>query len=185
VSAEPPGAPGVCVWDRLVRLLHWSLVASVALAWITSEVGRRWHEALGWAVVAIVALRLIWGLAGPATARFSSFVRGPHAVLAYAARIAQGRAPRYVGHNPLAGWMIVALLSLLAAISATGWLLTTDAFFGSEAMEDWHEVLAEGLLALVALHVAGVAFTSWHQGENLVRAMWNGRKRASAPGDID
>ncbi len=184
MNSASPDAPNVRVWDRLLRLLHWSLVASVALAWITSEVGRRWHEALGWVVVAIVVLRLIWGLAGPATARFASFLRGPRAVLAYAARIAQGSAPRYVGHNPLAGWMIAALLLLLGAISVTGWMLTTDAFFGSEAMEDWHEVLAEGLLALVALHVAGVVFTSWHQGENLVRAMFTGRKRAPAPDDV-
>ena len=80
--------------------------------------------------------------------------------------------------------MIVALLLTLTAVGASGWLMTTDAFFGSEAAEEVHEALANGLLGLVALHVAGVAFASWHQAENLVRAMWSGRKRAAAPGDV-
>ena len=81
--------------------------------------------------------------------------------------------------------MIVALFVMLAAIAVTGWLLGTDAFFGSKAMERSHGLLAQGLLGLVALHVLGVLFTGRHQAENLVRAMWSGRKRAPGPGDID
>lgn len=176
----------VPVWSRFVRLFHWSLVTTVALAWLTTEVGRGLHEAIGWAMVALLVLRIFWGLAGnERAARFSSFVRGPSAVLAYARAMMQQRAPRFVGHNPLGGWMVVMLMLTLSAIAFTGWLLGTDAFFGSESMERLHEALAWGLLALVALHVAGVVYTGSHQHENLVRAMLSGSKRAPEPGDID
>jgi len=97
----------------------------------------------------------------------------------------QQRAPRFLGHNPLGGWMVLALMLLLAAVAATGWLMTTDAFFGSEPVEQVHEALAVGLVGLGALHVTGVFYTGWHQGENLVRAMVTGRKHAPQPGDID
>jgi cytochrome b len=174
----------VRVWDPLVRVLHWTLVAGVAGAWLTSEVGRSWHEPIGWTVLGAVAVRTLWGLFGPRPARFGAFVRGPGATLGYAGALLRGQAPRHLGHNPLGGWMIVALLLMLTAVGTSGWLMTTDALFGSEAVEEVHEALADGLLGLVALHVAGVAFASWHQAENLVRAMWSGRKRAAALGDV-
>jgi cytochrome b len=184
--ATPAAAqPTVRVWDPLVRVLHWSLVGGVALAWLTTEAGRRWHEPIGWFVMAVVALRLVWGVVGSHAARFAGFLRGPRAVIGYARHVVHHDAPRYLGHNPLGAWMIVALLLALTAVGVSGWLLTTDAWFGSELMEEVHEALAEGLLVLVALHVAGVFYTGWHQGENLVRAMLSGRKRAPGPGDID
>jgi cytochrome b len=176
----------VLVWSRFVRLFHWSLVTTVALAWLTSEVGRGLHEPIGWAMVVLLVLRVVWGLAGrDRAARFVSFVRGPGAVLAYARDVFGQRAPRFLGHNPLGGWMVLAVMLTLTAVAVTGWLMTTDTFFGSERMEQLHEVLAEGVLVLVAVHVAGVIYTGWHQRENLVRAMLSGRKRAPAPGDID
>lgn len=180
MSSERP------VWSRFVRVFHWSLVGSVALAWVTSEVGGKAHEPVGWFMVALLVLRLLWGLAGnDRAARFASFVRGPREVLAYAGQVLRGLAPRYLGHNPLGGWMVLALMVMLAAIAVTGWLMTTDMFWGSELMEEVHEALAEGLLVLVVLHVAGVFYTGWHQRENLARAMLSGRKRAPGPGDID
>jgi cytochrome b len=175
----------VRVWSRFVRVFHWTLVSSVAAAWITSELGRDWHEPVGWAVVVLLALRLLWGIVGPdRPARFSSFVRAPSAALDYARQAWCRSAPRYLGHNPLGGWMVLALMVALAAISLTGWLLTTEVFWGSEALEEVHDALAVGLLGLVALHVAGVVYTSRHQQENLARAMVSGRKRAAGPDDI-
>ncbi len=176
----------VPVWGRFVRLFHWSLVATVAGAWLTTEGLRSLHEPIGWAMVVLLAMRVIWGFTGnDRAARFASFVRGRGAVLTYALDVLRQRAPRFLGHNPLGGWMVLALMLSLAAIALSGWLMTTDAFFGSEAMEDAHEALAEGLLGLVALHVAGVIYTGWHQHENLVRAMLSGRKRSPGPQDID
>ncbi len=176
----------VRVWSRFVRLFHWSLVASVAGAWITTELGHKLHEPVGWVMVALVTLRVGWGLFGTErAASFASFVRGPAAVKAYAGAVLQRHAPRFLGHNPLGGWMVLALLLTLASVALTGWLMTTDAFWGSETMEELHEGLAEGLLGLVALHLAGVFYTGRHQRESLVRAMLTGRKRAPGPGDID
>lgn len=176
--------PELRVWDPLVRLFHWSLVAGVVLAWATSETGRDMHEPVGWFVLALLGLRLAWGLVGPRYARFSQFVPGPRSVLRYAAQVLRGRAPRYLGHNPLGALMVLALLADLLATGASGWLMTTDAFFGSEALEEVHEALAAALAPLVALHVAGVLVTGRHQRENLVRAMLTGRKRAPQPGDV-
>lgn len=183
--ASPADTPEVAAWSRFVRVFHWSLVTSVAAAWLTHEAGRKIHEPIGWIVVGLLVLRLGWGLFGSErAARFGSFVHGPARVLAYAREALQARAPRYLGHNPLGGWMVVALIATLAGVSFTGWLMTTDRFWGNEIMEEIHEVLADGLLVLVALHVAGVVVTGRHQAENLVRAMWTGRKRAPGPGDV-
>lgn len=173
----------VRVWDPLVRVGHWMLVAGVASAWLLED-ARVWHERIGYAVAAVIVVRMMWGLAGPASARFATFVRGPARTLAYARDELRHRAPRYLGHNPLGAWMIVALLVTLAGIAATGWGMTTDAGFGSELLEELHEALAHGLLVLVGLHVGGVIYTSWRQRENLVRAMFTGRKRAPGANDV-
>lgn len=174
------------VWDPLVRVLHWVLVASVAIGWFsTLGWGTAWHNAAGYAALAVVLLRLVWGLAlGGRFARFRQFLRSPRATLAYGARVLAGREPRYLGHNPLGGWMIVLLLATVAAIGITGWLYTTDAFWGDEMVERVHRTLAWALLGLIALHLAGVAFASWRHRENLVAAMLHGRKRPPADGDV-
>lgn len=181
-TADTPTQP---VWDPLVRILHWSLVAGVATAWLTSDAGRAIHVVAGYAVAATVALRIVWGFVGSRRARFASFVRTPRAVMAYGLQASRRREPRYVGHNPLGACMIVLLLCVLVAISISGWLMTSDAFFGSEALEDVHNGLAYALLGLVAVHVAGALVTGRAHRENLVRAMLTGRKRAAAAEDVD
>jgi len=186
--AERSHSPGetralIPVWDPLVRIGHWGLVTGIAVTWLTTEGPAVVHDTVGYAVLAIVALRLLWGFVGPAKARFMSFVRAPGATLAYALRLVRGTEPRHVGHNPLGGWMIVALLATAFAAGATGWLYTTDRFWGVERVEELHEFIAELLLVLAALHVAGVIVTSIRHRENLVRAMFTGRKRAPAGDD--
>jgi cytochrome b len=171
----------VRVWDRAVRALHWSLVVSVAVsaASLLDALGvPGWHRPAGYVALAIVWARVVWGFAGRGHARFAQFVRAPDATLNYLRLVLQHREPRTLGHNPLGAWMIVALLLCVSALAFTGWLYTTEMFWGSEGVEDVHRVLAWTLLALVALHVAGVIFTSWRQRENLVRAMFDGRKAA-------
>ena len=172
-------ADSVQVWDRAVRVLHWSLVASVALAGVSliDALGlSSLHRIAGYAALAIVLLRIVWGFAARGHARFAQFVRGPLVTLSYLRRVLARSEPRSLGHNPLGAWMIVALLLCVAALAFTGWLYTTDMFWGSEAVEDAHRALAWTLLALVSLHVAGVILTSVRHRENLVRAMFSGRK---------
>ena len=172
------------VWDPLVRTLHWSLAIAVGLGWATTEWIVDWHQPVGYAALAIVGVRIVWGLVGPRHARFASFVRGPRATARYARQVVGGRAPRHVGHNPLGGAMVIALFICVAALALTGWLYTTDRFFGDEVVEIVHETLAWTLVALAALHVGGVVFASRHQRENLIAAMFDGRKRAPRDDDI-
>jgi cytochrome b len=178
----------VKVWDRLVRVAHWSLAACVLAAWITAESKLKSaepiHEWLGYAALAVIALRVAWGWLGTRYARFVQFVAAPLRVLAYAKAVLRGVEPRYVGHNPLGGWMIVALLATAALASLSGWLSVTDRFWGVEWVEEAHEVLGNAVIALAALHVAGVLYTSWRQRENLAAAMLSGVKRPPEPGDV-
>ena len=167
----------VKVWDPLVRICHWTLLTAVALSWATQEGWGAWHEWLGYATLAVVAVRLPWGFLGTAAARFANFVRPPGETLSYAKRVLAGGEERHLGHNPLGGWMIVLLLANVLLVGFSGWLFTTDRYWGVEWVEDLHEGISNCLAVLVALHVAGVIFTSWRQRENLVAAMLHGRKR--------
>ncbi len=166
------------VWDAFVRVFHWSLVGLFALAFVTGDKIEWLHLTAGYAIAALVALRVTWGFVGPRHARFADFVRPPREVWAYMRDDARLRAPHHLGHNPAGGAMVIALLAMLAGTAATGFMMTTDAFWGAQWMEDLHEAFAYATLGLIGLHVAGVAFASLAHGENLVRAMITGRKRA-------
>lgn len=172
----------VRVWDPLVRIGHWGLAAAVAIAWLTGDEWQAVHEAAGYVATGVVAFRILWGFVGSRHARFSDFVRGPSAVVAYAGDVIRGRVRRYLGHNPAGAVMILALIGTVLALGLSGWLATTDRFWGAEWLEESHEALANLLLVLIALHVGGVVFGSLHDGENLVRAMVTGRKRSAGSG---
>jgi cytochrome b len=170
------------VWDALVRVLHWSLVLTVAAAWLTRHSAGRWHEWRGYATLAIVSARTAWGFLGAGHARFADFLRSCPATVGYARDLLRRREARYLGHNPLGGWMVIALLAMVAAVGFSGWLYTTDRYWGVPWVEELHETLSDVLFAFVALHILGVLFTSaWHR-ENLVAAMLHGRKPAGRAG---
>jgi cytochrome b len=201
----------VPVWDPLIRASHWLLLAAVATALITRGEPESIHQAAGYVVAGYVVLRLFWGFAGPAHARFASFVTGPGAALRYLADLVRGRAKRHLGHSPAGAWMTLALLAALSGSAATGLAMENHvavpaimapvvAGEASEAGEEgasdssgdeespWeelHEAFANLVLALVVLHIGGVALASAMHRENLARAMVDGRKRALAHGDGD
>ncbi|WP_299861723.1 cytochrome b/b6 domain-containing protein [uncultured Hoeflea sp.] len=177
----PPAT--VRVWDPFIRLFHWSLVGLFAFAFLTGDALDRPHEIAGYAIAALIAMRVIWGLAGPRHARFSSFLHRPSTVAGFLRDTLRLKARRYLGHNPAGGLMVIALLIALVVISATGFMMTADAFAGSGWIEDVHEASAFAALGLVALHIGGVIVASFEHGENLVRAMITGRKRAPGPED--
>ena len=174
----------VRIWDPLVRIGHWTLVGAIVVAWFTRHGGGWVHEWAGYAVIAVVLVRLLWGLTGSRHARFTSFVRAPAVTLRYSQLVMVRREPRYLGHNPLGGWMIMALLCTAFLAAASGWLYTTDRFWGVEWVEELHAGLSNLLFALAGVHIAGVVFASWRHRENLVAAMLHGRKRAAAPDDV-
>lgn len=171
-------SPAIKVWDPLVRIGHWLLVLSIALAWLTRAGGGAWHERIGYVSLAVIAVRVAWGWLGSSHARFAQFVRSPTTTLRYGRQLLAGHEPRYIGHNPLGGWMIVALLLNAALAGLSGWLYTTDRFWGVEWVETLHSTLADALLVLATVHVAGVIFSSWRHRENLFAAMLHGHKRA-------
>jgi len=164
------------VWDPLVRLFHWTFAGAVILAYV-SDGARVIHENAGYVALALVIIRLLWGLIGTRHARFASFVRGPRAVYAYLGDILDMSARRYLGHNPAGGAMIVALLFLVTITAISGWLTTTDRFFGVWWMEGPHSLSADALIAFAGLHIVGVFASSFLHKENLGRAMITGKKR--------
>ena len=174
----------VPVWDLAVRVFHWSLVASVALSTLALWWGVGAHRPAGYVAAALVLMRVLWGFAGSRYARFAQFLRSVPHTARYAAQVASGREPRYVGHNPLGGWMIVALGLCVLGLAVSGWLYTTDWFWGAEWVERLHSALAWLLLVLVCAHLLGVVFTSLRHRENLVRAMLDGRKREPSRDDV-
>lgn len=168
----------VRVWDSFVRIFHWSLVGLFAFAFATGDEWETPHEYAGYAIAALVFLRVVWGFIGPAHARFADFVKGPATVLAFLRASVAMKAPRHLGHNPAGGAMVIALLTMLAVICSSGYAMTTTMFWGMDWVEEVHEIAVYATLGLIALHVAGVILASIEHGENLVHAMITGRKRA-------
>lgn len=181
-------APSIPVWDPLVRLFHWLLVAAFVTSWLTQEEYYRLHLQAGYATLGLVCFRIVWGMVGPPYARFTDFIHSPSAIYAYLRSIACGCSKRYISHNPAGGAMIVALIAGLLTVTFSGIAL--------DAAENWSGPLAEMglyrhknlilsihvmstdvLIVLIALHLLGVAHASLVHRENLVRAMITGRKR--------
>lgn len=176
-GVTPPAA--IKVWDLLVRVFHWSLATLFLAAYLTGEDGGQVHIAAGYAIAGLIALRIVWGFVGPRHARFGDFVRSPREVLAYLRDAALLRAPRYLGHNPAGGAMIIALLVMLLGTGITGHMMTTDALWGAKWVEEVHETLAGLTVGLVVFHILGVLISSLLHGENLVKSMITGWKRRS------
>jgi cytochrome b len=186
-------AERVRVWDVWVRIGHWLIVALIGFAWWSGETGHlSWHRLAGYAALGLVLFRIWWGLFGSQTARFSSFVRGPRAVAAYASRLLERQDPS-LGHNPMGGWSVIALIILLLAECLLGlfsvdidglesgplsWMVSFD--LGRLAAQ-WHHWLFDALLALIAVHLLAILFYLTVRRENLIWAMIGGYKRAAPP----
>jgi cytochrome b len=178
--ATPDALAGrkVLIWDTPVRVFHWLMVLCFAGAFLSAE-SERWrllHVTLGYTMVGLVAFRIVWGLIGPRSARFASFVRGPSAVARYLGAMLRGRPEHHSGHNPAGAWAIVGLLVLTLLVGGSGWALFNQA--GGEWLEEAHGLAANTMLALVGVHLAGVLLASGLHRENLIGAMFSGRKLA-------
>lgn len=169
----------ILVWDAPVRVFHWLLVLSFAGAYLTAQ-SERWrlvHVSLGYTLGGLVAFRILWGLMGTRYARFGSFVRGPSAVMRYVRSLLSGRPEHHAGHNPAGAVAIMLLLLLSIATVASGWAIDNN--LGGHLLEELHEGASNFMLAVVDVHVAGVALASWLHRENLVLSMVNGKKEGA------
>ena len=167
----------VRVWDPFVRIFHWGLVACIALNEFVIDDGERVHQWIGYAAGALVLARIVWGFVGTRHARFADFWPTPTRLRAHLADLRAGRHGTHAGHNPLGALMMLALLAVVLALGVTGWLQTTDAFWGEEWLQELHEELAEALLGLAGVHVAAALLMSAVERTNLVAAMVSGIKR--------
>ena len=165
------------VWDPFVRIFHWTLVAAFVVAYFSHGGYLAVHRWAGYAITALVVLRVLWGFVGSPHARFADFVTGPRRLASYLGLLVRGREPRSLGHNPAGGAMIVVLLVLLAALCVTGIVLDTPRFRDDRDFKQIHDLLTDATLVCIVLHLAGVALASWRHRENLVAAMITGRKR--------
>lgn len=188
----------VTAWDGPTRLFHWLLVLLVVLAPVSHRFGGielAWHKWNGLAILTLVVFRILWGFVGGDTARFAAFIRGPGAAITHGRALFSRTKPRYLGHNPLGGWMILALLAVLTGQALFG-LYTTDdvlaeGFLAGRAGEDtvkwasvWHHRTFTILLVLVAVHVAVNLAYRWLAGENLITPMITGHKPAADYADL-
>lgn len=193
----------VRAWDAPTRLFHWTLVLLIVSAWISYEFAESlgdatlvWHRANGLAVLVLVVWRLLWGIVGPETARFATFVRAPAAIIAYARSLLGGRAARYLGHNPLGALMVIALLAAVAIQGGFGLFATDDNDLAGGPL---YRLVGEAqnvraarlhgfvfnfvLLPLAALHIAVNALYTVVKKEPLIQAMITGRKPAEPYAD--
>jgi cytochrome b len=173
---DPDPAETVQVWDLPLRLWHWWLAVLVLVAWVTPNVHDGLHRLAGYAILGLLAFRLIWGVLGTRHSRFRSIAAGLRATPAYLWNLRRGRTGRYLGLNPAGTAMQLALLLVLIVSAVTGAMQVTVRFFGTWWVEDTHEVTSDLVIVLVVLHVAGVVLVSRLQRENLARAMLTGRK---------
>ncbi|MFN3830338.1 MAG: cytochrome b/b6 domain-containing protein [Tepidimonas ignava] len=165
------------VWDPVVRLFHWSLVACVLLNQFVLEAGETPHRWVGYAATALVGLRLLWGVIGSRHARFADWWPTPARLRAHVRGLLAGQPDDHPGHNPLGALMMLALMALVLALGVTGWLQGTDAFFGEEWLQELHEGLANTLLMAAGVHAAAALVMGRLQRVTLVRAMVTGVKR--------
>ena len=170
----------ILVWDIPTRLFHWLLAASFAGAFLTaeSEYFRDLHVLLGYAMLALIGFRLLWGIVGTRYARFSALALRPARLNGYLKSLLTRTPQHYVGHNPAGSWMIVGLLALGLLTGMTGYATFNE--IGGEWLEELHEGAANTMLALVAVHILGVLVSSLLHRENLVRSMITGRKTGPA-----
>lgn len=164
------------VWDPLVRVFHWSLVILFALNALIIDDESQWHEWIGYGVAGLVAFRLIWGFIGSRYARFHSFPPSIAGAQEQFGDMLNGRIRRHTGHTPLGAWMIYNLLLALAVIAVSGYLMTTNLFWGVEWVEEVHEAAVTWAELSIVAHITAVLFESYRTRINLPRAMVTGYK---------
>ena len=186
--SDAPSGIRVRLWDGPVRLVHWLLVGLTGFSWWASDDHLDWHQWSGYAIVALVLFRIYWGFAGSGAARFSSFVRGPGATLAYLKTVGSRARSVTPGHNPMGALSILAILLVLLVQVGTGlFAVDIDAYQGGPLSDrvsfdlgrqiaEFHELSFRALQGLVVLHVGAVLFYLVWKRTDLIRPMITGQR---------
>ena len=164
------------VWDRFVRVFHWTLVSCVLLNYFLLEEGEAAHEWAGYLAAALVTARIVWGFIGSRHARFEDFFPTPSRLTQHLQAMRSGYPEHHWGHNPLGALMKFLLMTLVIALGITGWMQRTDAYFGEEWLQELHEWLAHALLISAGLHAAAAIVMGRVERTRLVKAMFTGMK---------
>ena len=182
----------VLVWDAPTRLFHWLVAGLVLAAYVTFRLGwMGWHAYIGYALLALVFFRLLWGFFGSETARFARFLASPRLAARHLLHLFRREPDQQVGHNPAGGWMVLLLLGLLLGECLTGLYLNNDiADEGpltelvpasvANLIDALHTIFWQVLLAAVALHILAILIYAAAKRQNLVLPMLSGRKALSA-----
>jgi len=166
----------VVVWDPLLRTFHWLNAVLVSANYWWLEPGDTAHEWVGYGVLALLAIRIVWGFAGPPNARFASFWPTPRRLAAHWQDLRERRFDPAQGHNPVGALMILLLLSLLALTAISGWMQGLDRFWGEDWVQQLHKYAATVLMTATAVHVGAVLVMSRYTKLGLIRAMITGRR---------
>lgn len=179
------------VWDLPTRLTHWLFVAGVAFSWWSAEEGHmQWHVWSGLTLLGLLVFRIYWGFAGPATARFAHFLKGPAAVFSYLGKLFRTDYRAAFGHNPLGALSVIAILLALMTQVGLGLFATDTSYVASgplnhlvdsdtaDDITDLHEDFFNILLVVIGLHIAAIVFYLVAKRTNLIGPMVTGRRRA-------
>lgn len=165
------------IWDPFVRLFHWSLVAAFTANALILDDDTELHQWIGYVVIGLVLARIVWGFIGTAYARFSSFPPSMGQSIGQLSDMASGRVRIHPGHTPLGALMIYNLLLALLTVGGSGFLMTTDAYWGVEWPGLLHEYSVTWVEISVVAHIAAVLFESYRTKINLPKSMVTGYKR--------
>ncbi len=178
----------IYVWDLPLRIFHWALVFCVVACIVSANIGGNgfaWHFRFGYAVIALLSFRIIWGFMGSRYARFSSFPPSPSRALSYLKN--ENGGDTHHGHNPLGAFSVYAMLLVLCIQVGTG-LFANDAIMWdgplrnyvsndtSDLLTSIHKINRIVLIGLIALHLAAIVFYSRIKKQKLVKAMISGYK---------
>lgn len=176
------------LWDAPIRLFHWALVLLVITSFVTAKVGGEWmawHLRSGYAILTLMLFRVVWGFVGSTTARFSSFLKGPGTALEYARGLMARRHVPAVGHNPLGGWMVLAMILILLVQVGTGLFADDEvstqgplSIFASGKLvslaNQVHEANQWIIVGAVVMHLLAISFYQWGLRANLLGPMFDG-----------
>ncbi|OEH69297.1 MAG: cytochrome B [Psychrobacter sp. B29-1] len=175
--SNTPKTRQVRVWDTLVRVTHWAVAAGITANLLFTEEGSELHQYVGYIVVGLVVIRLLWGFVGTRYARFSDFFPTPSRIKHHLSDLSiRHTDEQHLGHNPLAALMMFALWAVIIGLGISGYLMEANIFASKDVLEEVHEILANSLYLLVPLHIISAIAMSYWERQNLIKSMITGNK---------